>query len=353
MTGSGPRIVVVRPDHLGDVLLALPGAAALRRSLPGAHLAFAVPPAVAAAPAHCPHLDEVRTIRFPPLGTSWDDAFLHTEAGRLAGSFDVALLPRPDDPWSGALAAAAGVPARIGFDLPRARPFLTAALPCPGRAHVVRHLPRLVARLTACDASADLRPLPTDLFVPTEQERRAAEVVLAELGAQAPVVLHPGSGWPLKSWPVSRWGRLAAELHARHRTRPLVLGSAAEVDLVEAVVADSGGVARGLAGRLALGVLAAVHARARLVVGVDSGAMHLAAFVRARTVTLFGPADPRLFAPLGPDARRVALRDLPCRPCGTHVDPPCGAISEPACVTGVTVDDVLDAAALAVESHHR
>jgi ADP-heptose:LPS heptosyltransferase len=345
--------VVVRPDHLGDVLLALPGAAALRGGLPGAQLAFAVPSAVAAVPAHCPHVDEVLGIRFPPLGTPWDDRVLRAEARRLAGRFDVALVPRPDDPWSGALVAAARVAARLGFDLPRTRPFLTVALPPPGREHVVRHLLRLVPQLSPVSPDAALAcPPPGQLLVPSEEERGVADALLTELGSPAPVVLHPGSGWPLKNWPGRRWGQLATALHAASGTRPLVLGTAGEADLVGRVVTDSDGAAVGLAGRLCLGALAAVLGRARLVVGTDSGAMHLAAFVGAPTVTLFGPADPDLFTPLGPAAHRVLRLGLPCRPCGTLVDPPCAAATEPACVTGISVDDVLDAARLALETRH-
>ncbi|MGE5762604.1 MAG: glycosyltransferase family 9 protein [Mycobacterium leprae] len=360
MTSPGARVVVVRPDHLGDVLLTLPGVAALRRALPTARLAVAVPSAAAAAPGLCPHVADVHPVRFPPLGArggdEWEPADLRAQARRLAGRFDLALMPRPDDPWSGALAAAAEIPVRIGFDLPRTRPFLSHALPGPDPSeHVVRHLPRVVARLAGRGALADPLPdplpdplagtgPPPGLVVPTARDRRQADALLAAVGQPAPVVVHPGSGWPLKNWPPARWGRLAARLHRDSGSSPLVLASAAETDLVERVVEESRAAAVGFAGRLGLGALAAVHGRARVVIGTDSGAMHLAALVGAPTVTLFGPADSGVFAPLGHAARRVLTADLPCRPCGTLVDPPCGALTEPGCVTGVTVDDVVDAA---------
>ena len=99
----------------------------------------------------------------------------------------------------------------------------------------------------------------------------------------------------------------------------------------------------GIAGQLSLGGLAALHARARLVVGVDSGALHLAAAVGTPTVALYGPGDPVQYAAAGAD-HRVVRSGLPCSPCGTLEHPPCGAVTDPACVTGVPAGAVVAAA---------
>src|SRR5215217_2483998 len=61
--GRLPRILFVRPDHVGDVLLTLPAVAALRRTLPGAYLAYAAAPAAAGIAQRCPNLDETVTVR--------------------------------------------------------------------------------------------------------------------------------------------------------------------------------------------------------------------------------------------------------------------------------------------------
>ena len=107
-----PRILFIRPDHLGDVLLTLPAVAALRRALPDARLAYAVPAGSAAVPEHCPQLDATLTLPFPPPGrggaepVTWGET-ARTEAARLANAYDAALVVRPDDPWSGEVVAAA------------------------------------------------------------------------------------------------------------------------------------------------------------------------------------------------------------------------------------------------------
>ena len=348
-----PRILVTRPDHLGDVLLTLGAAAALRRTFPAARVGYAVAPRMAEVVSRCPSVDEVHPVPFPPPNAAsdppaWTRA-VAGEAGALRGRYDIALVMRPDDPWSGALVAAAAIPVRLGYDQPRTRPWLTRALSEPPGRHAV-----LLALDLAAAASDSLGvelvsgcdPF-TGGFVPSEGEAAEAARVLDETGVTtSPFILHPGSGWKLKNWPARRWGRLAAELATAYGTTPLVIGGPGEDPLVEAVVAASGGSAVGVRRCLTVGELAALHGHARLVVGTDSGLLHLAAMMGAPVVGLYGPADPLVFAPWAPpDRRRVVRVPLPCSPCGTLEHPPCGAVEEPYCVMRLDTGTIFAAAA--------
>lgn len=354
--GAGVRLAILRPDHLGDVLLTLPAAAALRRALPGACISYLVAPGVADIPRHCPDVDATYTVPFPPLTAAspppgWA-AIVAREAAALRGRFDLALLPRPDDPWSGPLVAAAGIPIRLGYAAPRTLPFLTAALPVRRGRHVVAQALDLAAAAIGhlgAPATIETEALEPPRFVSTSAEEAEASAVLARAAGDSGgplLVLHPGSGWPLKSWPPRRWGKLAGALQRRYGAAPLVTGGPAERELVDAVVGASAGCASGLAGELSLGGLAALYRRARLVIATDSGPLHLATAVGAPVVGLYGPAEPLQFGPWCPaDRFRIVRASLPCSPCGTLVDPPCGARTEPACVTGITVAAALAAAA--------
>ncbi|HEX2104379.1 MAG TPA: glycosyltransferase family 9 protein [Solirubrobacteraceae bacterium] len=333
------------------MLLTLPAVGALRRALPGAYLAYAAAPAAAGIAARCPNLDETLTVRFPPFGreecdgVAWRET-LRVEAARLVNAFDAALVVRPDDPWSGQLVAAASIPIRLGFDMPRTRPYLTEALPVPGNRHVALDgfdlADALLGRLSLGGRTE--RVLAARL-VPSRADEEQAREVLFEVDAADPlIVVHPGSGWPLKNWAVPRWCHVTAELARRFGTRPLVAGTAAERSLAHEVA--DGTPAINIAGRLSLGALAAIHRRARLVVTTDSGALHLAAVMGTPVVALFGPGDPFRFAPLArPGSVRVVRAGLRCSPCGTFEHPPCGAALEPDCVTGIGVESVLRAAA--------
>ncbi len=353
------RILIVRPDHLGDLLLTLPAATLLRDALPEARISLLVPAGLATVPRRCPDVDQTYSASFPPLLAPLDrsgwDARAVGEGGPLRGRFDLALLPRPDDPWSGPLVAAAAIPLRLGYAMPRTRPFLTAALPPPGGvpaprrhvAHLALDLAALAATCLGTAVTVAAGALPPVRFVPTaEDEAEAAAVLAPPPAGDGPILLHPGSGWPLKNWPVGRWGALARALARRYHAPVLVVGASRESALVAAVVTASGGGARGLAGRLSLGGLAALQRRARLAIATDSGPLHLAAAVGTPVVGLYGPADPVEFGPwCPPERRRIVRVQLPCSPCRTLVGPPCGATREPACVTAITVDAVLAAAA--------
>lgn len=268
----------------------------------------------------------------------------------MHGRFDVVLLPRPDDPVSGALVAAADIPVRVGYGSPRTRPSLTHALPPPGRAHVVSvaiDAARAVAQLLGatgerCTGTAQ----PFDVM-PTAADHREVSAILAAAprGARADLfVLHPGSGWPLKNWPVDRWAQFAVALARRYGVVPLITGGPQERPLVDAIVASSAGHTHGVAGRLSLGGLAALYRRAHLVIATDGAPLHLAALLGVRVVGLYGPADPLQFAPWCPaDRQRVIAAPLPCRPCRTLRQPPCGAVTEPRCITDIAVEHVLGA----------
>ena len=122
----------------------------------------------------------------------------------------------------------------------------------------------------------------------------------------------------------------------------MVTGGPDEQALAAAVVAAAGDGVVNLAGQTPFGVLAALLAQASLVLGPDSGPLHLAVAVGAPTVHLFGPADPVRFGPWGPPARhRVLVSGWTCAPCGKldWTDLP-----EHGCVRDITPAQVLEAA---------
>ena len=89
-------------------------------------------------------------------------------------------------------------------------------------------------------------------------------------------MLHPGARWASKLWPPASWANLAAWFHDQG-FQVAVTGSAADQELVAAIVRQSRAPLVNLAGRTSLAELAGVLRRARLAVTTDTGAMHLAA----------------------------------------------------------------------------
>lgn len=108
------------------------------------------------------------------------------------------------------------------------------------------------------------------------------------------LVLHPGSGGKPKRWPAERFAALA-----RRASSPLIFLGPAEDDLAH--MFDGLPVARDLP----LARVSAILAKARTFVGNDSGVSHLASWL-CPTLALFGPTDPKVWAPAGPMARVLA-----------------------------------------------
>ena len=100
-----------------------------------------------------------------------------------------------------------------------------------------------------------------------------------------------------------------------------------------------------LAGATDLGALAAVYRRCALVIGPDSGPLHLAVAVGTPTVHLYGPVDRRTFGPWGSARRhRVVVSDWGCIPCN-RLDWPGSTLAEHGCILDIRVEQVLAEAA--------
>jgi len=126
------------------------------------------------------------------------------------------------------------------------------------------------------------------------------------------VVLNPGGGWASKLWPPSHYGEVAKGL-AERRISSLVTWGPGEERLAEEVVAASGGAAVRCFPTTLLEYVALVR-RARLVVGADTGPLHLACAVGTPVVGIYGPTDPLRNGPFS--AADVVVRRTPlCSPC--------------------------------------
>ena len=148
------------------------------------------------------------------------------------------------------------------------------------------------------------------LVPPAERRERWHSAI----GTGSPVVgIVPGSNAPARRWPTERFGAVARELGARG-ARVVVMGGVGEVSLTATVAAACPG-ALDVGGRTDLADLAALLSLCDLVVTNDTGSMHLAGAVGTRTVSLWGPSDPNEVRQVGAPDGRVTGAALPCKPC--------------------------------------
>ena len=149
-------------------------------------------------------------------------------------------------------------------------------------------------------------PAAPHLFTHQDVESYADELTKG----QGPILAFaPSANWIGKTWPVERFSQVAMTLMDRYGPlaggRLMVLGGPGDEALARSLKDSAGRRFIDLAGKVDLLTAFACLKRARLFIGNDSGAMHLAATAGVPTLGLFGPSDERLYAPWGPHARVV------------------------------------------------
>jgi heptosyltransferase-2 len=213
---------------------------------------------------------------------------------------------------SAALALAARIPQRIGFDTSAGRALYTRRVPNRDGVH---HAQRLWS-LAGAEVMPSREALRPHLY-PGVPERRAVDALLAKWPAGSPfVALAPGSVWATKRWPL--YSALAQSLV--RDTRVVVVGSKDDAPLARAIVDAAGGDrVIDATGRLSLLASAELIGRAAAIVTNDSAPLHLASAMGTPTVAIYGPTIPEFgFGPLAPQAAIVQHDELACRPCDRH-----------------------------------
>lgn len=356
------RILLIRPDHLGDVLWLTPALRALRVGLPEVTIAVAIGPWSRPILENNTDYDELLTLDFPGFTRRSKRSVLAPyqllrEAARdlRTRGFDTAIVLRDDHWWGALLAAAAAIPHRLGFAHPDVAPFLTEAHPLPSGEHAALGNLRLVDALLRHAGRPSIlvdpralhaAPLTHSLvFDPGAAAAAHAAALLAPFGASAgPIVaIHASAGVPVKLWEEGRLAAVADGLVRATGARIVLTGSKGDEALTGTVAAAmTTGTPLDLTARTTIPELVALYRRCALVLGPDSGALHLAVAAGVPTLHLYGPADPVRFGPWGDPARqRVVSAGMHCERCGDlSPERPRGA----ACMLAIGTDQVLTAA---------
>jgi heptosyltransferase-2/heptosyltransferase-3 len=168
-------------------------------------------------------------------------------------------------------------------------------------------------------------------------------------GARRLVVLHPGTGGHTKLWPNARWAAVANRLVAQYGVQIVLTGGPGEEELVQQLASLLSIPPVVLAGTLSIGQLTALLGMATLVMGVDSGPLHLAVSQQTPTLHLYGASDAQRFGPWGVASRHVVVQaHLWCSPCGVFDACP-RQTDPPECMDALTVEQVVQVASRLLE----
>jgi ADP-heptose:LPS heptosyltransferase len=336
------KLLVVRPDHLGDMLLMTPALAWLRRNFPETHITVLAGTWGTASLENNPDIDHIQRCDFPGFSREAKSSPLSPYAYALeqsrklrAQGYDAAINFRPDFWWGALLLYLADIPIRIGYNWQESKGFYTHEIPLalpPDFAlpfgQSARHSTSLNLRLAA--AFGELYGKPAQIspaegilrFQPSAEDERYIKMLLAEWGIQPGdklVAIHPGTGATIKLWTVESFAAVADGLARQPNVRVVLTGTEKEKTLLKNIAKICRTEPLQLDTTGWWGRAAALFARCNLVIGLDSGPLHLAVATGTSTIHLFGPTDPAIYGPWGDPARHRVIRteiDLPCCPCG-------------------------------------
>ncbi|MGD0545831.1 MAG: glycosyltransferase family 9 protein [Candidatus Acidiferrales bacterium] len=280
---SESRFLLVRLGSLGDIVHALPAAAAIRDAFPDARIDWLVDSKWTRLLEGNADLTNVISME-GKSAAGISAAVRQLRAGKYTHAIDFQGLYK-----SAALAFASGTPRRIGFQSSYAREGLATVFYTdrlnPRGPHKVDHNLTLAAR-----GGARIGNVRFSMAIHSEDDERVSRELAAH-GLQEYFVLNPGGGWRSKCWPAERYGTLHRQLAERYRLRGIVTFGPGEEELAQEIIraaADPAPVAL----PLELGPLMAALRRAKFVVSADTGPLHLACALGAPVVGLFGPTDP-------------------------------------------------------------
>lgn len=315
------HIAIVQTAFIGDVVLALPLAQAIREVAPHSKLTFVTTPAGASLAQCSPAIDTIVVYDKRSENKGWTG--IHTMAHSLR-TVSVQCIIAPHRSLRTTLLTRLARPdCSIGFTKNALSRLYTQRVPYPYHLHEKERNIHLLSVFTDIPPAMFLSaPLPR-IVVPEPSKQYVNRLLVdAEIRDDKPIaVLAPGSVWATKRWPVERFQAVARALQA-DGFQVLLSGSRDDIPLCNYVAENAGAIS--LAGKTSLPETLALFAKASIAISNDSAPTHIANLVNCPVITIFGPTTSVLgFAPRGAEDRIVEQEKLACRPCAIHGQQEC------------------------------
>jgi lipopolysaccharide heptosyltransferase II len=345
------RILVIRLDLIGDLVLSMTVVRALKRSYPEAEIDLLALPASAKVVMHDPELTEIITYdpnvwRRPKAliqAKNWRDVYKLRRHLRMR-HYDIVVSVF--GAWAGVIAVLSGAKRRVGFGRESYPGFMTDNVPgrhwSPGdRKHEVDYCLELAKSSGAITSPADRTPL---LYVDPQARQQLEQLLIQEgVKPEKPLIAcHVSSNnGQSKRWPIPYWATLIDKLIREQDAQVILTGAPTDLSLIESVLRNMQEQAINLAGKTSLPQLVALLQRADLVISGDSGPMHIAAAVGTPLIAIHGPTDPALSGPVSPTAT-ILRSDIWCSPCYNARDTADCRFFTTQCMKNISPEQVLE-----------
>ncbi len=319
MPGSGKnigRVLLVRNDRLGDLVLTTPSFRVLRQALPEARIDLLCSAYAEPLVRGNPCLSSVITDR-----GAHERSDFHELAAEIRARHYDAVVVFVHSRKNAMLVRAAGIPLRVGPWVKLYDPLFFNRPVRQRRSRALKNEAAYNIDLLAKLGIGMRGPviIPPEIFADESAVKRAADLIARTFDdpAKQLTVVHPGMGGSALNWPLDRWRELVAALAGDGRANVVVAGSASERELVEQVAAAADGAAnvraiRGLGLEEYIGMLSL----ARAVVAPSTGPVHIAAALGVpRVAGIYSPVPahhPKRWGPLGTGEIKTFLPEVDC-----------------------------------------
>ena len=313
------RILIIRADRIGDMILSLPVYRELKVLFPNAHLTCMASTLSSQLIEGNPYVDSIMVYDPPWFDNMKGKNFLHNYLHILRSirkqKFDTAIDLRGNIFNFFFLMVLPGIRRRVSFDAAFGTFLLTDVVPYKKGRHETDSFLDILKSLGG-------RKIPdtyAEIFFSEEEEAYAKTFFQANnlTEKDTVIVLHPGAGNGriYKLWPEKYFYELGKKLVEQYGAKIIITGSNDEIDLAQRIKNQIGGHAVLAAGEITrLKNLAAVLKTCCLCIGTSTGITHLAAAAGLPVIVLCGPEDPQRWCPLGVN-HILINKEVACRPC--------------------------------------
>ena len=336
--GNIANILVIRLDHIADVIFSTAVAKNLKAHYKGAKITFLVGNFARNIVIDNPYVDEVICYDAPWFNRKAKRIFEFKRFFKLADelrrhNYDLGIDLKGDFRHI-VLMALAGIKFRVGYGITGGGFLLHRKVNYKEGVHAVEHNMDILR-----DMSIDVAENKPKIYVSKKNEKAASAVLLKNGPGKSDfiAIIHTTAGCKSKNWLDYRFAELISIISKEYNAKVILVGFEDDKDKNDRIVSLSGIKAINISGKTSLPVLTALIKKASLFIGVDSGPSHIALLEDLPSVILCSGIDNSdQWSKIGTKAIRIQ-KDISCKGCG-KLD-----CEQNICMDLISVYDVLEA----------
>lgn len=342
------KILVIKLEHIGDVILSTPVYRAIKKYYPNTKLYVATSLSIEDTLKNNPYIDGTVNINPKFSNRSWDKLSLLEKLNvyrkNIISVLKIMIVLKPDitinlrnDYNNVFFNYFSGARIRVGDKLTPYNFLLTDKIDYYGQRHEIsRHL-ELLQKLGIKTKNKGL-----DIF-PGKEEFDFAEKIFKENSIRNKdtiVCMHIGGSGNVKWWPIERFAKISDYLIKKYNAKIILLGKGRDEEYQGNKLKKR--FKKNVIKSFNSSVLqkAALIKKSNLLICNDSGPMHIGAAIKTPMIALFGPGAHKYYRPLD-KIHTVIYKHLPCSPCAPFVQNDKNDCPENTCMKLISVKEVI------------